>query len=275
MFKNNCCEPVFGLEILYKINENYPEILKKYWGEEIVREPAKWFEAACKKALEVGAKIVFFTVNIEDEDELEAARAMLEKIVKIADKFEIIFALKGTGQKDLDARLLSGLMPLLKKSSIIAPVQDGNYAEIIKAALDSTTGETRHNLVLRTPIDINLTKELNILSIDEGLESKNILIDPDMGCIGYGLDYGYSIIERIVCAKADDEMLNMPIIVFAGLESFKAKEAKSEDFSTSWGDIETRSVAWEIATTTALICAGADIAIVWHPETIVILKEVL
>lgn len=274
MLENKAGEPIFGLEVLYKINENYPEILKKYWGEKVVQEPLTWFEAACKKALEIDAKIICFAVNVDEADEIEAAYSVVEKIAQIAAKSELVFMLKGTGQKDLDAMLLPKLIPLLnvlKRPSIIAPIQDKNYAEIIKAALNGA-----HTCVLRTPIDINLTKELNILSIDEGLKPGNILIDPDMGCVGYGLDYGYSIIERIVAARNDgDKMLDMPIVVFAGTESFKAKEAKSADFTPSWGSVETRSLTWEISTTTALLCAGADIAIVWHPDTVAALKGVL
>ncbi len=271
MFKNLDTEPIFGLEVLYKINENYPEILKEYWGKKVVQEPLVWLEAACKKALGVGAEIICFSVNIDEEDEIKAARSVVEKAVEIAAEFKLAFMLKGTGRKDLDAVLLPELTPLLKKPSIIAPIQDKNYAQIVK-----TTLAGGHTCVLRTPIDINLTKELNILSIDEGLKPENILIDPDMGCVGYGLDYGYSIIERIVAARNEgDKMLNMPIIVFAGTESFKAKEAKSTDFTPSWGSLETRSLTWEISTTTALLCAGANIAIVWHPNTIVALKEVL
>ena len=273
---NRSAEPTFGLEVLYKIDENYPETLKEYWGEKVVQESLVWFEAACGKAVEVGAKIICFAVNIDDVSEIETARGVVEKTSEIAAGFELTFMLKGAGAKDLDAALLPELIPLLKKPSIIAPVQDKNYVQIVGVA-----AKGGHTCVLRTPIDINLTKELNILSIDEGLAAENILIDPDMGCVSYGLDYGYSIIERIVAARegekggGGDKMLDMPIIVFTGVESFKAKEAKSTDFTPFWGPVEVRSLTWEISTTTALLCAGADIAIVWHPDTVTALREVL
>ncbi len=54
-----------------------------------------------------------------------------------------------------------------------------------------------HILAIRTPIDINLAKEMNILTSDMGLSLDKILIDTDMGGLGYGLEYGYSIMERI------------------------------------------------------------------------------
>ena len=271
MLENIGDKPIFGLEILYKINENYPENLKKYWGEDTVEKPLKWFESACSKAVEVGAKIVCLALNIDETDETQEINDTVQKASQVAVESGLTFMLKGTGQKDFDASILPELVAILKTPSIIAPIQDKNYAQIVQSTLSGN-----HTCVLRTPIDINLTKELNILSLDEGLKTENILIDPDMGCVGYGLDYGYSIIERIVCARKEgDKMLDMPIIVFAGAESFKAKEAKSADFTPSWGCVETRGLTWEISTTTALLSAGADIAIVWHPDTVCALKEVL
>lgn len=263
----------FGLEVLYEINENYPGILKKYWGEDVIQNPVKWFKSAVSKIKECGEDIISVSFNVEDigdKEKIENCKRTLAEIVEIAQKSDVVVLLKGSGQKDLDAILLPELIPLLGGHSIVAPVQDNNYKAILPYTL-----EKNHKVVLRTPIDINLTKELNILSIDKGLKPENILMDPDTGCVGYGLDYGYSIIERICCAGDTDKMLDMPIIVFSGAESFKAKETKSEDFSVSWGTIGTRSINWEISTTMALICAGADIVISWHPETITAIKETL
>ncbi len=57
-----------------------------------------------------------------------------------------------------------------------------------------------------------------------------------MGGLGYGLDYGYSIIEKIKQAAFDgDTMLNMPIIAFIGEESYRAKEAKTDAFEKKLG----------------------------------------
>lgn len=259
---------LFALEMPVKIGENYPDVLRKFWGEDVIFDPLKFFEKIEKTASECGAGYVSVYFNIENTDEIENCKKIMQGIVNVA---KIPLIIKGTGQKSLDEKLLPELLPFLKNKSIIASAQDLNYKTIVKAALD-----TEHILVMRTPIDINLTKELNILSTDLGLEKDRILIDPDMGCVGYGLDYGYSIIERIKLACKDgDEMLDMPVIVFSGEESFKAKESKSDDFGASWGELETRSIAWEVATTTALICAGAYIAVVWHPKTIETLRGAL
>ncbi|HPT41928.1 MAG TPA: hypothetical protein PLG15_06050, partial [Candidatus Gastranaerophilaceae bacterium] len=98
----------------------------------------------------------------------------------------------------------------------------------------------------------------------------------DMGGLGYGLEYGYSIMERIKLAAFDgDEMLNMPLIAFAGEEALKAKEAKSDTFSKSFGDFKTRSLMYEITTASAVIAAGANIVVLEHPKSVEILNKLL
>lgn len=264
----NFAKTRFALEMPVKIGDNYPCVLREYWGEKDILDPVKFFKKLQNKAKSLCADFVSVYFNVECEDEIENAKAILKDIVQLC---EMPLAIRGSGQKNLDSKLLPELIPFLKAGSIVASAQDTNYKNVVNEAIKGG-----HAVVLRTPIDINLTKELNILTTDIGLKPQNILMDPDMGCVGYGLDYGYSIIERIGLAKdAGDTMLDMPIIVYTGEESFKAKESKSDDFSASWGDLNTRSVAWELATTTSLICAGANTVVAWHPTVVETLKEVL
>ena len=258
----------FALEIQYKVDDTFPKVLRDFWGEDVVSDFYSWFLTAQMRALETGVKYIALSFNIDDESEILPCAQILEKIEKSA---EIQLIIKGTANKNLDAKLIPELIKVLNKPQIIAPIQDDNDEVIVAAILASNVN---HKAILRTPIDINLTKELNILSMDRGLKQENIIIDPDTGCIGYGIDYGYSIIERIKEAvRAGDKTLDTPIVVFSGYESYKAKEAKSTDFSSSWGGDLTRSLAWEISTTTALLLAGADIAVSSHPDVPVKLME--
>ena len=261
--------PKFGIEICYKINENYPEILADFWGRDLISDFYSWFLSAQEIAIKKGIDYISLMFNIEDEEEISGLSQIVEKITTEA---KISLIIKGSGNKKIDKILLPELVKGAKRPVIFAPIQDENYKEIISAIISSDI--KGHKVILRTPIDINLTKELNILSIDAGIKKEDIIVDPDTGCIGYGIDYGYSIIERMIEAKNNgDDMLDVPIVVFSGLESYKAKEAKSKNLGVVWGDNEVRSFAWEIATTSALICAGVDIAILWHPEIVDELKR--
>lgn len=257
--------PVFALEILTKIRENFPKPLMNFWGADIVFDVERWFLSAQECALKLGASYVSVYFNIDSEADIDESIVVFEKIQQSA---KIPLIVRGSGQKDLDAKFLPKIVKIVQKPVIIAFAQDLNYKPIVESILESPIKD-EIKLVLRAPIDINLTKELNLLCMDMGFSSENILMDTDTGCVGMGLDYGYSIIERLKIAKKEgDKTLNPPVIVFSGEESFKSKESKSDDFKDTRGELKTRFHTIEIATTMALITAGADIVVCHNPKTI-------
>jgi len=257
----NRFKPYFALEIPVIVPDNYPDDLREFYGN---KDALLRF----KKAQEQDCDLICVKFNLNEEANLEEYKALLSGIIKEAQKPLII---RGSGDKNFDGTLLPELAKAAQKPCVIAFAQDLNYEKIVPEVVKGN-----HVAVLRTPIDINLTKELNILSTDLGLSPERILIDPDMGGLGYGLDYGYSIIERIkIEGFKGDKMLNMPVIVFAGEEAYKAKEAKSADFEPSWGGLEKRSLMWEISTASAVISAGANIVVLWNPSTIRVLRGVI
>lgn len=259
-------KPDFALEILVNIRENFPKPLCDLWGEEVIKNPLSWFDLAQKKAKNIGASYLSVYFNIDDD--FSKIDENLKLFEEIQDRAELPLIVRGTGQKGFDGEFLPKIVQRIKKPSIVAFAQDLNYEPIVKSILKSPCC-TDTRLVLRAPIDINLTKELNILCEDLGFPRENIIMDTDTGCVGMGLDYGYSIIERLILARKDgDVVLNPPIIVFSGEESFKSKESKSDDFKDTRGKLETRAATVEIATSTALLCAGANIIVCQNPRTI-------
>ncbi len=127
---------------------------------------------------------------------------------------------------------------------------ENNYKELVTAAIKSGK-----KLIIRTPIDINLAKEMNILAMDLGLPESQILIDTDIGGLGYGLEYGYSMIEKV--KLSDDKYLQMPVISFAVEETLKTKEAKTD---------EKYSLLAQIAAASAVAAAGTDVIVMDSPE---------
>jgi len=146
----------------------------------------------------------------------------------------------------------------LESSSIVAYADENNYKELVPLAI-----EGGRRLVIRTPIDINLAKEMNILASDMGLPLDKILIDTDIGGLGYGLEYGYSMMEKI--KLADDEYLNQPIISFVVEETLKTKEAKASS---------KYALMAEITAASAAAAAGADYVVMKTPEALATMKEV-
>lgn len=241
----NSTKPLVALEFLYS-SKNILEEIKAEKNADIIA--------------------VKFDISQDFSDQkLDEIKTFLKKLATATEKMLI---LRGVNNNEIDKKLIPFIAQNAPKESIIAFADENTYEHIVPEV-----AKNNHILVLRSPIDINLAKELNILAIDKGMSPDKILIDPDTGGLGYGLDYGYSIVEKIKLAAFDgDEMLNMPIIVFIGEESYRAKEAKSDTFDKNWGSFENRSVMWEISGAVSMISAGANIVVLQNPKSVKVLK---
>ncbi len=150
---------------------------------------------------------------------------------------------------------------------VIGPVTEGNYKQVGAAAI-----AYKHTVAANSPIDINLAKQLNILLENLGVPNDKILIDPTTGSVGYGMEYCYSIMERIrqAALTQNDEKLQYPIINNVAEEVWKTKEAKlptKED--PKLGEASTRGINLEAITAlsalqAALIFLSSDTPRRWH-----------
>jgi acetyl-CoA decarbonylase/synthase complex subunit delta len=129
--------------------------------------------------------------------------------------------------------------------------------------------------VSQSPIDVNIGKQLNILLTNMDVKPEKIVMDPMTGAIGYGIEYTYSVMERIrLTGLGGDKMLCAPMIVSTGQECIKIKELKApEEAFPAWGDLSERAALWEMSTALSLLQAGADILIMYHPEAVRSVKD--
>ena len=99
---------------------------------------------------------------------------------------------------------------------------------------------------------------------------ERIIMDPSTGALGYGIEYGYSVMERLrLAALQGDSMTQQPMLVTPGEEAWKTKEAKVGDgVPEAWGDWATRAIDWETLTAVTLVESGADLVAVRHPESL-------
>lgn len=257
-------KPVLALELNIFDFEVSSHIVVDYYAD-------KTPSALVKKAQESDCDILALKFNIPEENLDENIKKAQELLKKLLPEIKKPLLVRGVNNKSIDVKLLPALMEILDREVIIAFADENTYKEIVPSVVKGG-----HILAIRTPIDINLAKEMNILTSDMGLSLDKILIDTDMGGLGYGLEYGYSIMERIKLAALEgDKMLNMPLIAFAGEEALKAKEAKSDTFDKNFGDFKLRSQMYEITTASAVIAAGANLIVLEHLESVKVLKELI
>jgi acetyl-CoA decarbonylase/synthase complex subunit delta len=260
--------PVIGVEISDRRPDDWSPLLYEAWGAAI-NDPADW----AKAAEQAGADLIYLVLSLTtaggQPNTAENARAVVRKVLDATGL--PIFAI-GPGQAELDNELL---VPVAEEGKgerlVLGLCEDKNYRTIVAAAM------ANDQLVQSsTPMDVNLSKQLVILITDMGLPLERILMDPTTGALGYGIEYGYSVMERLrLAALQGDAMTQLPMIVTPGAETWKVKESKvGEGVPTTWGDWHTRALEWEAITASSLIHAGANIVIVRHPESLRRLKAV-
>jgi acetyl-CoA decarbonylase/synthase complex subunit delta len=96
--------------------------------------------------------------------------------------------------------------------------------------------------------------------------------------LGYGLEYTYSVMERIRLAALaqNDATMQQPMLGDVGMYVWKVKETQAAESDVPlWGDIGSRGVAWEAVTATALLIAGTELLIMRHPEAIAAVEKLI
>jgi acetyl-CoA decarbonylase/synthase, CODH/ACS complex subunit delta len=256
-------KPVIAIEIKSRKPEDWSPLLEEVWGE-AMGDPAQW----AKRAEEVGADLIVLGLTVEDsvEDAVKAVKSVLG-----ATGLPLI--VWGPGQVDKDNELLVPISEATKGEKLVLGIcEDKNYRTIVATAMANG-----HLVQARAPMDVNLSKQLNILISDMGMPKDRILMDPTTGALGYGIEYGYSVMERLrLAALQADTMTQFPMIVTPGYEAWKTKEAKvGEGVPEAWGDWKARAIHWETLTAMALVESGADIIVLRHPESVKRVKEAI
>ncbi|MBU4034153.1 MAG: methylenetetrahydrofolate reductase, partial [Proteobacteria bacterium] len=123
---------------------------------------------------------------------------------------------------------------------------------------------------------VNLAKQLNILLENLGVSLDSVLIDPSIGALGYGIEYSYSVMERIRLAALTqkDEKLQVPFICNLGREVWKAKECRLPS-DEMIGDQETRGILMEAVTASCMLMAGGELMIMRHPRAVSLTKSLI
>ena len=258
-----------AIEIAQTKPDDWSPLLLETWGE-AMQSPGAW----AKAAEEAGADLLYMHLTMTDADgepnTPEKARAAVREVL---DSTGLPLFIVGPGQADVDNELIVPVAEEAKGERVVLGIcEDKNYRTIVAAALAND-----HLVTTRTPMDVNLSKQLVILVNDMNMPLERIIMDPTTGALGYGIEYGYSVMERLrLAALQGDTMTQQPMVVTPGEEAWKVKESKvGEGVPEAWGDWERRALEWEAITATTLIQSGADIVVLRHPESLKRVRQVI
>lgn len=269
-FENSSANPpVVAQEIKDRTPDDWSPLLLQVWGE-AMQDPASWAKAAEAAGADLLQLSLSLTLADGSPNTPQAAVAAVKAVLAASGLPLIVF---GPGQAELDNTLLVPVAEATKGERLLLGIcEDKNYRTIVATAMANG-----HLVNARTPMDVNLAKQLNILISDMGLPLDRIVMDPTTGALGYGIEYGYSVMERLrLAALQGDAMTQLPMLVTPGFEAWKTKESKvGEGLPPSWGDWERRAVHWECLTASALLESGADVLVLRHPESVQRIKAAI
>jgi acetyl-CoA decarbonylase/synthase complex subunit delta len=261
-------KPRIAMEIWDMTPEDWaPAALAPF--KDVVADPAAW----AKKCVEAyGAEMIVLQLKSIDPNGANASPADASATVKkVLGAINVPLVIWGCANVEKDEAVLKQISEDHQGANLIlGPVEDKNHKGIGASVM-----AYGHTVISSSPIDVNLAKQVNILLENLGVPMDKVIIDPTTGGLGYGLEYSYSVMERLrmaALAQGDDK-LQLPVINNIGNEVWKCKEAKlSAEEAPTLGDPEKRGILMEATAAVIYMLAGSDVLILRHPESIRLAK---
>ena len=199
--------PKIGVEISDMGLEGVSEGIKAYY-----EGATTMGEIAQKAAAMEGADFVALILEGGDPNGVNKSIDELIEVVKeVAAAVDCPLVVEGCKNVEKDAELLPKVAEALQgRNALILSEKEENYKAIGAAA-----GLAYNQIVgAESAVDINLAKQLNVVTTQLGVDAKKIVMNIGSAAAGYGYEYVVSTMDRIKGAalSQNDNMLQMPII---------------------------------------------------------------
>ncbi|VVS95233.1 acetyl-CoA decarbonylase/synthase complex subunit delta [Desulfoluna spongiiphila] len=262
-------KPKIAMEVWDMAPEDWPEACLAPF-KDVVNDPAAWAKLCVEK---FGAELIVLQLKSTDPNDKDASPADAAATVKkVAAAIDVPLIVWGCSNPGKDEEVLKAVSEECQEFKLtLGPVEDANHKGIGASAMGYG-----HALISSSPIDVNLAKQVNILLENLGMPMDRVIVDPTTGGLGYGMEYSYSVMERLRMAamQQGDDKLQFPIINNLGNEIWKCKEAKqSVEEAPLLGDPEKRGILMEAVCAVSYLVSGGDILVMRHPEAVRLVRS--
>lgn len=252
----------------YDPSEEWPAALREAYAG-VMDDPGAW----ARKCVDYGADLVALHLKSSDPaDRNTGPTEAVESVRKVVEAVQVPVIVYGMGLEYRDAETLAAVAEaFVGRHLILGPVTAKSYRQVAPLAL-----ACGHTLIALSATDFNLAEQLNILLANLGFPRDRILMDPTTAALGYGMEYCYSVMERlqIGALAVNDEDVQQPLINFVGEESWRAKEAGlSAADHPLLGDEKSRGIMLETTAAVTFLAAGASVLSLRHPDSLKMVRE--
>ncbi len=258
--------PALAMEVLDVVPDDYSENVKAVLGD-LINSPVTW---AKKCVEEYGADLICLKlISTNPEEQNRSPEEAAQTVKEVLEAVSVPLIIYGSGNEEKDAKVMEKVSEVAKgERCLLGLAEESAFKSLAVAAMANN-----HGIVAFSNLDINLAKQMNILLTDFGVKLSDVIMDPLVAGLGYGLEYSYSVMERIrLAALMGDKMLQAPMICDVSI-AWKAREASLNN--PDWGDPIKRGPTWEALTATGALMAGADLLVFRHPETLKIIRNTI
>ena len=258
-------KPALFMEVLDSLPADFPAIVKDEFGG-AVSDPVSW----AKKCVEFGAQGICLKLDSTNpEGEARSNEEAVKTLKDVLDAVGVPLIVYGSGHNENDTKLMEMVSNAAKGERLfLGAAEEDWYKSIAVAAMSNG-----HGVIGFSNIDINLAKQIVILLKDFGMKLDSIIQDPLQAALGVGIEYSYSIIERIrLAALMGDGLLQLPIFCDLSLSWAAGEVSEPGD---RLGDPVKRGIEWETDTGMAALVAGAELLVVRSPSVLKKMKTAI
>ena len=251
-------KPALFMEVLDALPADFPEAVREEFGD-AVDDPVSW----AKKCVEFGAEgLCLKLVSTNPEGEGGSNEDAVNTLKAVLGAVGVPLIVYGSGHFDNDTKLMELVSNAGKGERLLLGAAEEDWYKSIAVASMSNG----HCVIGFSNIDINLAKQIVILLKDFGVDLGTIVMDPLQAALGVGLEYSYSIIERIrLAALMGDNLLQAPIVCDLSL-AWAAPDVN--EAGDRLGEPVKRAIEWEADTGMAALVAGAELLVVRSPSVL-------
>ena len=261
---------VFDIPVNTKKRESFLRLAKPVKDhllqpDDVTKDMAAW----AKKTVEVfGAEMItchFIGTDPTIPEKLGGKKSpkwAAKNLEEIMQAVDVPIIIGGSGNHEVDPKVFEACGEVAEAERfMLSSLELATVEKIVPIAK-----KYDHNILAWTQLELNDQKKLNQTIIEMGLPKDHIVIDPTCATLGYGLEYSFSIYERIRLAGLKGEDALQCPMSGGTTNAWGAREAFSSDKKRpEWGPRVYRGPFWEVITAYVLSLCGLDIAMMLHP----------
>ncbi|MEM0026924.1 MAG: CO dehydrogenase/acetyl-CoA synthase subunit delta [Ignisphaera sp.] len=256
--------PAFGGDT-FDMKIGLPRAVRQVFGDAL-DNPEEWARVWVKK---FGAEAIDIHL-VSTDPTLKNASA--EEAVKTVDRFlQVVktpIVVGGSGNPEKDIEVFNAIANAFPSEGLV--INSLNLDMALEKVCPNIA-KTNAVVIDFSPMSVEKAEEIN-RKVYTWIPRNRILLDLNIGGIGYGTEYGFTTMERSrLAALLGNELLQHPFNVGAA-NAWGAREAWMT-MDPYWGPKEVRGSLWETLTCVICLLAGADYFMVLHPLTMKVLKS--